>query len=202
MRQSDKLAGIAGIKGQVQRRGAERRRQIVDAAIGLFGQHGYRGTSVAAIGAAAGVTPSAVIHHFGTKEALLQAVLAEHDARSAARLEGYAGTGWAGLAEALLSDAEHTMRHSGLATLHAVLQAEQLGTGSPVHLWFQERGRMLRHHLAAVLADAGSDDPQGTAAELLAFLEGALILWLVDPETTDLRALYASYLARLTASLP
>ncbi|MGY0236288.1 TetR/AcrR family transcriptional regulator [Longispora urticae] len=181
----------------MQRRGEERRRLIVDAAITLFGQRGYRGATVAAIAGAAGITASAVIHHFGSKEQLLRAVLAEHDARSAARVAGHVGTGLPGLVAAFLADAEHTTRHHGLATLHAVLQAEQLGTDSEVHEWFRSRNRLLRGHVAEVLRGAGVPRPELTAAELLAFLEGALTMWLLDPETVDLRELYASYLGRL-----
>lgn len=170
----------------MQQRGVERRREIVDAAIELFGRNGYAGTRVAAIAKAAGVTPSAVIHHFGSKENLLKAVLDEFDARAAARVTSK------DLVRALLDDAEYTMAHKGLATLHTVLQAEHLATESEVRERFRTRNRLLRRHFAEVLGEAG-------ATELIAFLEGALTVWLLDPETTDLRAMYERYLARLDA---
>ncbi|MFC7616599.1 TetR/AcrR family transcriptional regulator [Actinokineospora soli] len=75
----------------MQRRGVQRRRDLVDAAIELFGAHGYANTTVAAVAEKAGVTPSALIHHFGSKENLLRAVLDEFDARSAARVAEHAG---------------------------------------------------------------------------------------------------------------
>ena len=40
------------------------------------------------------------------------------------------------------------------------------------------------------------------AAEILAFQEGALVLWRLDPETVDLRALYETYLRRLLPERP
>ncbi|MDX3658289.1 helix-turn-helix domain containing protein [Streptomyces sp. ID05-26A] len=178
------LFPIVGIKGQVQQRGVERRREIVDAAIELFGANGYAGTGVAAIAKKAGVTPSAVIHHFGSKENLLRAVLDEFDARAAARVTG------SELVQALLDDAEHTMAHKGLATLHTVLQAEHLARDDEITRRFRARNRVLRGHFAGVLGEAA-------ALELIAFLEGALTVWLLDPETTDLRAMYARYLSRL-----
>ncbi|MGW6918907.1 TetR/AcrR family transcriptional regulator [Kitasatospora sp. NPDC054939] len=191
----------------MQQRGVERRARIVDAAIELFGQHGYRGTGVAAIATRVGVSPSAVIHHFGSKDLLLQAVLDEYDARAAARLSEYVGGGLPGLVAALHSDAEHMTRHAGLATLHTVLQAEHLATDSAVNTRFRERARLLRRHITATLAQAADDlppglDPGAAATELLAFLEGALTLWLLDPETVDLRALYRSYLGRLLGPGP
>ncbi|MFC5752728.1 TetR/AcrR family transcriptional regulator [Actinomadura rugatobispora] len=51
------------------------RDRIIDAAMRLFGENGYRGTSVAQIERAAGLTPGAggLYHHFRTKEAVLRA---------------------------------------------------------------------------------------------------------------------------------
>jgi AcrR family transcriptional regulator len=51
------------------------RERIIDEAMHLFSQHGYAGTSVAKIEAAAGLTPGAggLYHHFGSKEAVLAA---------------------------------------------------------------------------------------------------------------------------------
>jgi AcrR family transcriptional regulator len=51
------------------------RERIVDEAMRLFSQHGYAGTSIAKIEAAAGLTPGAggLYHHFESKEAVLAA---------------------------------------------------------------------------------------------------------------------------------
>src|SRR5437870_1032215 len=49
--------------------------RILDAAERLFAQHGFAGTSLRAITAAAGVNLAAVHYHFGSKEALLRATL-------------------------------------------------------------------------------------------------------------------------------
>jgi AcrR family transcriptional regulator len=49
---------------------ATTRSRIRDAALELFGAHGYSGTSVRAIADLAGVSAALVMHHFGSKEAL------------------------------------------------------------------------------------------------------------------------------------
>ena len=49
------------------RGGAER---ILDAAILLFGQHGFRGTTLKDIATEAGVSQALIVHHYGTKEQL------------------------------------------------------------------------------------------------------------------------------------
>lgn len=53
--------------------GTEQR--ILDAALALFYDRGYDGSSVHDIVAAAGVTPPTLYHHFGSKEGLLRAVV-------------------------------------------------------------------------------------------------------------------------------
>ncbi len=55
---------------------AERtRRALVDAAIRLFGERGYRATPLKAIAEAAGITHGVIPFHFGSKEGLLLAVV-------------------------------------------------------------------------------------------------------------------------------
>lgn len=50
--------------------GEERRDQIIDAAIPLFGRHGYNGTTTKALAEAAGVSEATIFKHFPTKDAL------------------------------------------------------------------------------------------------------------------------------------
>jgi AcrR family transcriptional regulator len=59
------------------------RERILDAAMELFGQHGYKGTSITAIETAVGLTPGAggIYRHFPSKQALLQAGIERHLAR-------------------------------------------------------------------------------------------------------------------------
>ncbi|OKI37274.1 hypothetical protein A6A25_19900 [Saccharothrix sp. CB00851] len=83
-----------------------------------------------------------------------------------------------------------TVEHKGLATLHVVRQAEHLAGDTEVRTRFLACNRALRRAFAERL---GAD----RAAEPAAFLEGALTLWLPDPETVDLRALHEGYLRRL-----
>lgn len=57
--------------------------RIVDEALRLFSEHGFAGTSIAKIEAAAGLTPGAggIYHHFPSKEALLAAGIERQLAR-------------------------------------------------------------------------------------------------------------------------
>ncbi|MFJ7262949.1 TetR/AcrR family transcriptional regulator [Streptomyces globosus] len=202
---------MAGVKGQVQKRGVERRRAMVDAAIELFARNGVRGTGVAAVAARAGVTPSALIHHFGSKDGLVRAVLQEADRRALERLSipADAAPTLRQAVDWLVRDAEHTAAaERDLAALHTALTAENLEPASPLHTWFRDRGRALRGHLAAVFSRAAADgtarpglDAEALAAEVAAFLEGAHLLWLLDPDRIDLAALHRGYFDGLVGRL-
>jgi AcrR family transcriptional regulator len=202
---------MAGVKGQVQKRGVERRRAMVDAAIELFARQGVRGTGVAAIAERAGATPSALIHHFGSKDGLVQAVLEEADRRALERLS-ITRDAEPTLDQAFdwfVRDAEHTAASERrLAALHTTLTAENLEPGSVLHTWFRDRGRALRAHLVALYTRAAADgsaradlDAELLAAETAAFIEGAHLLWLLDPEKVDLTEVHRSYFEGLAARL-
>ena len=62
------------------------RDRIIDAAMELFSEHGYRGTSIIRIEQAAGLSPGAggIYHHFPSKEALLTAGVERQLSRLAA----------------------------------------------------------------------------------------------------------------------
>lgn len=55
--------------------GEERREQILRVAVGLFSNHGFRGTTTKEIAHAAGVSEAMVFRHFATKEELYAAIL-------------------------------------------------------------------------------------------------------------------------------
>jgi AcrR family transcriptional regulator len=59
------------------------RERIVDEAMRLFGENGFRGTSVAQIEAAAGLSPGSggLYHHFGAKDEVLAEGIRRHLAR-------------------------------------------------------------------------------------------------------------------------
>lgn len=53
----------------------EREQQLLDAALGLFGESGYQGTSIEDIARAAGVTRPIIYSHFGSKDGIYLACL-------------------------------------------------------------------------------------------------------------------------------
>jgi TetR/AcrR family transcriptional regulator len=71
----------------VTRTGGEaRRRQLVEAAIRLFGKRGFEGTSLESVASAAGVRKQTLLYYFPTKDALLKACVEEVSRRLAEEL--------------------------------------------------------------------------------------------------------------------
>jgi AcrR family transcriptional regulator len=200
---------MVGVKGQVQRRGVERRGEIVHAAMDLFARQGYRGTSLAAVAAVAGAPTSLITHHFGTKQGLLQAVLEEMDLQSLAKLDDLVSPGWHAAATRMVQHAEQMSSAAPeLLALQITLTVENLSGDAPLHSYFLRRNRLLRELLAKSVREgieAGElrpdAHPEATAVEVAAFLEGAAVQWLLDPETVDLAAMYRRYFGTLTAQL-
>jgi AcrR family transcriptional regulator len=60
-----------------QRRPAERRREILDAAALVFGERGYEAATLAHVAERAGISPGTVQHYFGSKAALFNEVVAD-----------------------------------------------------------------------------------------------------------------------------
>jgi AcrR family transcriptional regulator len=64
--------------------------RLVEAALELFGSHGFGPVGVTAIAARAGVTTGSLYHHFGSKAELYRLVRADVERRVLDRLEGAA----------------------------------------------------------------------------------------------------------------
>jgi AcrR family transcriptional regulator len=198
---------MAGVKGQVQRRGVARREAILRAATEVFAGHGYRGGSLALVAERVGLTPAGVLRHFKSKEALLLAVIARRDERAAAITTELAALPPLDALRGMVRYAEFAEAEAGIAALFTVLEAEHLESPGEVRTFFLRRNRSIRRILARSLRQGQADgtirrdvDADQVAAELLAFMEGAALVWLLDRDQS-LVDLYRHYLDRLAAEL-
>lgn len=185
-----------------QSRGDLRRQQILDAAVELFAQRGFRGTGVAALAERVGMTATGMLYYFGTKQRLLQEVVAERDRAELATVDAEVGL------DDLRRIGAHNEANAQLTRLYVVLGAENLDEGDPLHDFFVQRYAAGRRFVADVLAAERSRgrirhdiDIDRLAAEVLAVLMGLEIQWLMDPEGVDLAANVDSYIDRLTHTL-
>lgn len=192
------------VKGQTQARGRVTRKAILDAACSLFARNGYRGTSLAAIGDAVGLTQQGVLHHFPSKERLLVAVIDAYDRdHQALRDDIFRDGGIASLRrlpeiiDAIFEDPEQ-MR------MFAVLGAENLDPDSLAHDYFVGRHRRVRGWFEAALRAGQATgeirddlDVAATGSEMLAFQDGLITRCLLDPAGIAPRQAYRRFIERL-----
>lgn len=74
-RSAETLKHEAATVAGVRMAGGERRQQILEVAMRLFSQRGFRGTTTKEIAAGAGVSEAMVFRHFANKEELYSAIL-------------------------------------------------------------------------------------------------------------------------------
>lgn len=185
------------------RRTAERRREILDAAAAVFAESGYRAGSLKDIAARVSLDPSSLLHHFGSKRALLEAVLADKIDRDAAALHWDDRVPPERYPAALLRLAERNAGNPGAIGLYSVLAAESITAEHPDS--FRDRHAQTREAFTegfAAMADAGllreGVDAASAAASLFALWDGAQTHWLIDPDAVDVVALLRAHLRLLT----
>ncbi|WP_342240897.1 TetR/AcrR family transcriptional regulator [Inquilinus sp. OTU3971] len=219
---ADPTAHPEGPKTRRSPKGQQRRQQILDAAMEMFAQGGYAGTSIASIAEKAGLTLPGLLHHFPSKMSLLLAAMEERDhetgrllaaetedrdPRTGRRLSPE-GLTW----RRVLDDARRVVRHNAgkrnLVQVFAILNGESLIDGHPAQPFFRRRSAYLLSFMQAAFRagiDAGELrpdlDPQQLAYELIAMMDGLQIQWLRDPDTVDLAAGFDAYIRRLEQSI-
>jgi AcrR family transcriptional regulator len=183
-------------------KGEERRQRILAVTQRMVPRNGGRGTTLGRIAQEAGVSPAGLLHHFESKEQLLNAVL---DARDADDLANADPSG--DIIEQLEQVIDRFQRSPDLIGMFAVLLAENLDPGAPLHDRFLRRCR----DAVAIVAEgirrgqrAGrfrTDlDPAVKAVEIVAFLSGMETSWLLDP-SIPLTAVFREYTESLARQL-
>ena len=171
-------------------KGRAKRREILDHAIALFGEVGYRAASLREIATRSGISHPGLLHHFPTKEALLLAVLAHRD-----EVDGELFTGATGIdaLRRLVDLVRLNVGRRGVVELFTVLSAEATASDHPAHAFFVERYRRTlagfeRAYLAARAVGAlrPEIDPAAAARHLVALMDGLQIQWLLDDRRTDM----------------
>lgn len=184
---ADTPAGSAttGAPRRRTRRAPEARTdEIVTSARRLFATRGYRGTTVAAVAADVGITDAGLFHHFPTKHALLQAVLAHHTKIGADQIRAILAPGGLEGIRGLGRWGEVMESEPHLLGFEVTLSAEAIEPDSDLHDFFTERYTVLRRWLERAFRD-GIDagdirpdvDPAHETACFVAVLDGLRLQW-------------------------
>jgi AcrR family transcriptional regulator len=188
-----------------------RRDEILRTATTLFATGGSRGTCLADIARETGLSAAAILHHFGSKDALLMEVVAAIDVGDAAAVPPDEGRPalqrlaalrhWPAV---LASDPGRAQ----LARLATVLAAEGLDPEHPLHGPMAERYRRLRASVRDAVAAAQREgsirpdvQPALIATEVVGAMLGMQLQWLLDPGNVTLDAAFDEYFTHLLGEL-
>ncbi len=182
-------------------KGEDRRQRILAVAERLLVRTGWRNTSLAQIAKEAGVTPAGLLHHFESKEQLLNAVLDARDADDDAHADRSTGD----LVAEIRRVAERFDRAPELVGTFTVLLVENILPDAPLHDRLLKRYRAAVEIVAEIIRRGQSDgryradvDAAAKAVEIIAFVTGMETTWLLDPSIplTEVFKGYAESLAR------
>lgn len=172
---------------------AERRDEILRAAMETFAARGFHHGSLADVAERVGMTHAGVLHHFGSKDRLLLEVLEYRDRSDVEDLEGRHMPSGLELFRHLVHTARLNAERPGIVQTFAVLSAESVTEGHVAQDWFRERYASLRGMVTEALTQVCDPDSpprpadlDAAAASVLAVMDGLQVQWLLDPDAVDL----------------
>jgi AcrR family transcriptional regulator len=188
---SERRTPAADRVARPQARTAAKREKILDAAMAVFGSRGFNKGSLLEIAEHAGMTHAGVLHHFGSKNQLLLAVLDHRDKVDVAHLEGQVPPSGPPFLRHLAKTAEMNTDRAGIVQAYAVLSAESVTDGHPAQEYFRERFENLRTMVANAFrelapADAPEEELLQAAASVIAVMDGLQVQWLLSPERVNM----------------
>jgi AcrR family transcriptional regulator len=175
-------------------KGLETRERIVDVAVRFIARNGARGTSLADIATEAGVSQAGLLYHFGSKEALLNAVLDRHVAFAEEWLWGQGpdpGLEIVRMIARHMASWPNEPQEDGVYALlgmNTVILGENVSEDTDLHPRLVAAYKLTIDRVAATLRAAQKRgeirtdiDPRLKAMELIAFCYGLEAAWLVNP---------------------
>ncbi|MFI6120508.1 TetR/AcrR family transcriptional regulator [Streptomyces sp. NPDC051064] len=186
-------------------KGRAKRREILDQAMSLFGEAGYRGASLRVIATRCGISHTGLLHHFPTKEALLLAVLEHRDDVDDEWLSLGGTTG----VERLRRFAELAALNSerrGIVELFSVVSTEATAADHPAHRYFVRRyensvagAQRTYEQVRKEGALRAGIAPAAAGRQLIALMDGLQVQWLLSDCATDMAGILRAHIeAQLT----
>jgi AcrR family transcriptional regulator len=168
----------------------ERREGVLKAAMNVFGTRGYNKGALVEVAEQAGMTHAGVLHHFGSKEGLLVAMLRYRDGEEVAGVPARARTEGPAFLQHLIDTVEENTHRRGVVQAYSVLSGESVTEGHPAQDYFRQRFANLRSDIARVLGEVSGNTDQreleDAASGLIALMDGLQVQWLLAPDTIDM----------------
>lgn len=180
------------------------RSRILSAAQREFFRHGFLRVKMSDVARAAGVTKRTLYHHYDSKDALLEAMLARQAELSAETFRRAFAAGAADPSALVArvfddlvtwSDSGH-FAGSGFTRL-AMEQGDL--PGHPAMRLARQHKHAVERYLAERLAELGQADPEGTARKVWIVIEGGMLTTLIHRDSGYFAAAREAALAVLAA---
>jgi AcrR family transcriptional regulator len=180
-----------------------RRQEIIDAAVEVFATVGYHKGSLRDVADRVGMSQAGLLHHFPSKEHLLQAVLTWRDDDARAMMGEPFPTG-TDLLRGLVDLARYNAGRPQLVELHVILSGEGASVEHPLHAYFVERYQRVYTMIRDAFDQAAERgqvreevDTASAAKTVIALLDGLQLQWLLHREDVDMAADLRRYLQLL-----
>lgn len=144
---NQRQAGRRG--GGREARSEERREAILQSALAVIAERGYRGASLSAVAERVGLTQQGLLHYFPTKEALLVAVLEARDEWDTGGAAKPGGDAWR--LDLYASLVEYNAMRPGIVQTFSALLGESVTGDHPAQEFFRRRYAAVRESAAATL---------------------------------------------------
>jgi AcrR family transcriptional regulator len=186
-------------------KGVVKRQAILDAALQVFSQVGFQGSTLREIARKCGVSHQSLMHYFPTKQELLIAVLHRRDERLRRHFDDPSGMA----VGELISLAEYNASAPGHIELFSAAAAEATVADHPGHEYYTEFYRGLVDSMTVYLTIAEEHgmlkpgiSPKDAARVLLALVDGLQLQWLYDRDSVKVAAIIRTvFEGLLTVSL-
>jgi AcrR family transcriptional regulator len=180
-----------------------RRASILDETLRIVGERGYHGFGIAELAERCGLTKPGLLHHFGSKDQLLIALLNDRDGKYEEEIGTLFLAGFDSAADpqvqrdvfrrGMLAVAERGLQQPDLMRLQLVLRTEAINPDHPAHAYFIDRQKEKLDRLAMRMTPFVTD-PHPKARQLLATLWGLEQQWLSEEMGFDFVAAWSGAL--------
>ncbi len=179
--------------------------RILASASELFYRDGIRAVGVDSIASESGVTKMTLYKHFGSKDRLVAAYLHARDEKWRDWVLRYVGARAGGPVERIMAvfdalgdwiESQDGMR--GCAFVNA--SVELADRGHPAQVVIEDQKLWMREYLGRLVEEAGTEEPDKLAGQLLMLVEGATITAVMRTATESIERAKEAAEALISAS--
>ncbi|PRA79736.1 TetR/AcrR family transcriptional regulator [Microbacterium sp. MYb66] len=190
-------------------KGERTRERILQAALELFSEQGFTGTSVRDIAARAEMTHAGLLHHFPSKDGMLVEILQYSEQQDEINARRFSDYGIDRLFAWIIDVVEVNVSRPDRVTLYVRLSAEATDAEHPARAYFTRRYTRIVAALEGAFAEHFVVSPPSyelsareAAVSIVALMDGLQLQWLLLPGTIDMPTLVRTHLASLGIHVP